>query len=130
VDQRRGVFDRAPQSFRGLDPEVGLFPSRATAYNTLALLPFTSNLSGHDLGTSGTTPIGTLTPGVYKFSTSAQLNGTLTLDAQHLTNALFVFQIGTTLTTASASNVMVINNDPSDGIYWLAEISSRLPALA
>ena len=47
----------------------------AIAYAALAALPFTTDLSGQDLGT-----IGTLTPGVYKFSSSAQLAGALTLD--------------------------------------------------
>src|SRR4030042_2728350 len=46
-----------------------------TAYNYLAALPFTSNLTGQDLGT-----VGTLAPGVYKFDSSAQLTGMLTLD--------------------------------------------------
>ena len=45
-----------------------------TAYNTAAALPFTSNLTGQDLGGM------TLTPGVYFFSSSAQLTGDLTLD--------------------------------------------------
>ena len=51
----------------------------------------------------------TLTPGVYYFATSAQLTGTLTLDAQGDSNAVFIFQIGTTLTTATGSSVDLIN---------------------
>ena len=42
-------------------------------------------------------------------SSSAQLTGTLTLDAQGNPNAVFVFQIGSTLTTASSSSVNLIN---------------------
>src|SRR6476659_11505780 len=41
-----------------------------TAYNTLSSLPCTANLTGQDLGT-----VGVLVPGVYCFSTSAQLTG-------------------------------------------------------
>jgi hypothetical protein len=78
------------------------------AYNTLKALPVTSNLTGHDLGTSGTLPIGTLTPGVYSFSSTAQLNGALTLDFTSNPGGDFVFLIGTALTTASASSVNVI----------------------
>jgi hypothetical protein len=108
----------------GLDPiskqaQVDEF----AAYNALASQPVTSDLTGHDLGTSGVLPIGTLTPGVYKFSTTAQLNGTLTLDAQNLPGAVFIFQIGTALTTASASSVQIINGSPNIGVYWLLGVT-------
>jgi len=96
------------------------------AYNTLSLIPFTSDLTGHDLGSSGSMPIGSLTPGVYKFSTSAQLNGNVTLDFQNLNNAQFIFQIGSTLTTASASSVTVTNGNSTDGIFWLVGSSATL----
>ena len=33
-------------------------------------------------------------------------------------DALWVFQIGSTLTTASSSVVQVINGGPGDGVYW------------
>ena len=92
-----------------------------TAYNTLALLPFTSNLTGQDLGT-----VGTLTPGVYKFTSAAQLTGTLTLDALGNPNALFVFQIGSTLTTASSSTVHVINGGANNGVFWQVGSSATL----
>lgn len=91
------------------------------AYNALAALPFTSNLSGSDLGT-----VGTLIPGVYRFNTSAQLTGTLTLDAQSNPNALFVFQIGSTLTTASSAVVNVINGGTNNGLYWQVGSSATL----
>jgi type VI secretion system secreted protein VgrG len=92
-----------------------------TAYNTLALLPFTSNLTGQDLGT-----VGTLTPGIYMFSSSAQLTGTLTLDALGNPNALFVFQIGSALTTASSSTVNVINGSANNGVFWQVGSSATL----
>jgi type VI secretion system secreted protein VgrG len=93
------------------------------AYNVLKGQPFTMDLTGHDLGTSGTSPIGTLDAGVYRFSTTAQLNGTLTLDAQNNPNAIFIFQIGTALTTASASSVQVINGGPNVGVFWLLGVT-------
>jgi hypothetical protein len=92
------------------------------AYNVLKSQPFTSDLTGHDLG-SGTSPIGTLTPGVYRFSSTAQLNGMLTLDAMNNPNALFIFQIGTALTTASGSSVQVINGNANVGVYWLLGVT-------
>jgi hypothetical protein len=93
----------------------------ATAYSTLAILPSTSNLTGQDLGT-----VGTLDPGVYMFSSSAQLTGTLTLDALGNPNALFVFEIGSTLTTASSSVVDMINGTAGTGVYWVVGSSATL----
>jgi hypothetical protein len=93
-----------------------------TAYNTLAGLACNTNLTGQDLGGL------TLTPGVYCFSSSAQLTGTLTLNALGNPNAVFVFQIGSTLTTASSSAVSVINGSPgtSCGISWQIGSSATL----
>jgi hypothetical protein len=92
-----------------------------TAYNTLAALPCSANLTGQDLGT-----VGVLTPGVYCFNSSAQLTGTLTLNAQGNPNAAFVFKIGSTLTTASASIVNVINGGSACGVSWQVGSSATL----
>jgi hypothetical protein len=73
-------------------------------YAYLDGLPCGTNLTGVDLGGK------TLTPGVYCFDSSAQLTGTLILDAQGLCDPLFVFQTGSTLTTSVASSIEVINN--------------------
>jgi hypothetical protein len=89
-------------------------------YLNLANQPCNTVLTGQDLGGK------TLTPGVYCFSTSAQLTGTLTLDAQGNPNALFIFQIGSTLTTASASSVLLINSASSCGVFWQVGSSATL----
>ena len=92
-----------------------------TAFNALAALPSTDNLTGMDLGT-----VGVLTPGVYTFDSSAQLTGTLTLNFGGASNAAFVFQIGSTLTTASASVVNVLGGNSTDSIYWEVGSSATL----
>jgi hypothetical protein len=82
----------------------------------LAAMPATANLSSTDLSAQP------LTPGVYKYNAAATLTGTLVLNAQGKNNVFWVFQIGTTLTTAAGAAVTIINpgsNGGSDyGIFW------------
>jgi len=97
-----------------------------TAYNTLAGLSVTTNLGTQILGNGVGGTISSLTPGVYKFSSSAQLNGALTLDFTGDPNAAFIFQIPTTLTTASGSSVNVTGGGSSSGVYWQVGSSATL----
>jgi len=90
------------------------------AYNGLWLLAPTSNLTGQDLGGQ------TLTAGVYKFNSSAQLTGALTLDFGGSSNQSIIFEIVSTLTTASASAVNIINPGTNDALYWLVGSSATL----
>lgn len=91
-----------------------------TAYNALAGLSVTHVLTGTDLGGL------TLTPGVYFFASSAQLTGALTLNFTGDPNAAFVFQIGSTLTTASGSSVNVTGGGSNSGVYWQVGSSATL----
>ncbi|WP_262059489.1 ice-binding family protein [Streptomyces sp. STR69] len=68
----------------------------------------------------------TLDPGVYKAPISAGITGTLTLDAHSDPNAVWVFQIGSTLTTASGSNVSLINGASPCNVYWQIGSSATL----
>lgn len=90
------------------------------AYNDAAGRACDVDLTGQDLGGL------TLTSGVYCFSSSAQLTGTLTLDAEGDPNAVFIFQIGSTLTTASGSRVDLINGAQSCNVYWQVGSSATL----
>jgi hypothetical protein len=68
----------------------------------------------------------TLTPGVYNASSSLALTGTLTLDAGNNPDAIWVFQIGSTLTTASASRVLLINGATARNVIWQVGSSATL----
>jgi hypothetical protein len=106
------------------DGNASLARTDATAaYNAAAGLPCTADLTGQDLGGL------ILTPGVYCFSTSAQLTGPLTLNFQGSPNALFVFKIGSTLTTASGSSVLLTNNGGATcpaNLFWQVGSSATL----
>jgi type VI secretion system secreted protein VgrG len=90
-----------------------------TAYNFAAGQACDTELTGQDLGGM------TLTPGVYCFASSAGLTGTLTLDSLGDDNAVFLFQIGSTLTTASASSV-VFTGELNRHVYWQVGSSATL----
>jgi hypothetical protein len=108
-----------PGTFTGTihdgDAVAGLAQNDVTnAYNALAGQPCDHDLTGQDLGGL------TLTPGVYCFNSSAQLTGTLTLNAQGNPNAVWVFKMGSSLTTATGSSVAFINGGPGQGcnLFW------------
>jgi hypothetical protein len=76
--------------------------------------------SGIDLGGL------TLDAGEYKFTSTAFLDGTLTLDAQGNNNAIFIFDIGTALITGVNAKVSVINGGSGDGLFWLVGSQATL----
>ena len=60
----------------------------------------------------------TLTAGVYNSASSIGLTGTVTLDAENNPDAVFVFQAGSTLTTASDSVVALVNGAQACNVFW------------
>jgi hypothetical protein len=74
----------------------------------------------------------TLTPGLYTCaSTACLLSGAgplnnLTLDAQGNPNAVFIFQMGSTLTTATGSQVILAGGAKASNIYWQVGTSATL----
>ena len=110
---------------RGTIYEGGPVPAQAqidanSAYNDLAGQTCNVDLTGQDLGGM------TLTPDVYCFDTSAQLTGDLVLDAMGDPLAVWIFQIGSTLTTASASSIAVINGGQVVNVFWKVGSSATL----
>jgi hypothetical protein len=87
-----------------------------TAYTDAANAPMTTDMTGLNLGGRN------LVAGVYKFSSSAQLTGPLTLSG----GGVFIFQIGSTLTTASNAAVNLTNGAQACSVFWQVGSSATL----
>jgi uncharacterized repeat protein (TIGR01451 family) len=90
-----------------------------TAYNDAAGRGPTIPVSG-DIGGQ------TLVPGVYNSASSLGITGTLTLDAEGDPDAVFIFQMVSTLVTASGSNVNLINGAQACNVFWQVGSSATL----
>jgi len=103
------------------DPAAATAQAALTAaYNDLAGRTCNVPLTGTDLGAR------TLSANVYCFTSSAQLTGTLVLDGQGNSNAVFVFQIATTLTTAANAAVVMAGGAQARNVYWQVGSSATI----
>jgi hypothetical protein len=91
-----------------------------TAYNAAASAPSTANETGVDLGGQ------TLTEGVYTASTAMSLTGPVPLTLTGSASSVFIFQAGTTLTTGSASSVVLTGGVQACNVFWQVGSSATL----
>jgi uncharacterized protein with beta-barrel porin domain len=91
-----------------------------TGYNAIAARPATADLTGVNLAGL------TLTPGVYSFAAGANLSGALTLNALGNPNAVFIFNVASTLVTGSAATVSMIGGGTANNVYWRVGSSATL----
>lgn len=69
----------------------------------------------------------TFAPGVYKTSSTVELSaGNVTLDAQGNANAVFIFQVGSTLTTLGSTQVILAGGAQAKNIFWQIGSSATL----
>src|SRR6202140_4063365 len=69
----------------------------------------------------------TLTPGLYKTSTTVMLSGgNVTFDPQGNANAILIFQIGSTLTTITSTQVVLAGGAQAKNIFWQVGSSATL----
>jgi hypothetical protein len=92
------------------------------AYNDAASrpCPALNDLTGLVLGSGGT--VLTLVPGVYCFSSTAQLTGNLVLNGA----GVYIFQVGSGLTTASGSSITLSNGAEACGVWFQVTSSATL----
>jgi hypothetical protein len=98
--------------------------SLTTAYNDAATRVPTTVLASSDL--TGLT----LTPGIYRATSSLGLTGTVTLDAENDINAVFIFQAGSTLITETNSTVSLIRSAQACNVFWQVGSSATVRANA
>jgi hypothetical protein len=91
-----------------------------TAYNYLAGRPCGTVVTPADLGGR------TLPPGIYCTASSMAVTGTVTLDGQGNANAVWVFQMGSTLTTGTTANIALIGGAQAKNVWWQVGSSATL----
>ncbi|HEY0935843.1 MAG TPA: ice-binding family protein, partial [Trebonia sp.] len=91
-----------------------------TAYNDAAGRSPTANVPAF-IGAGQT-----LAPGVYRASSSLEVGGSLTLNAGGDPAAVFIFQVPSTLTTDSASRVILTNGAQACNVFWQVGSSATL----
>lgn len=96
--------------------------SVTTAANALLAQACTTNFGPGNVDLGGQI----LTPGVYCFASSASITGTLTLNAQGNAAAVFIFRTASTLVTATASSVVMINGGLPCNVFWRVGSSATL----
>jgi hypothetical protein len=92
---------------------------------TTAILGLSSEGPGNILSASSyTAGIVTLLPGVFSTGSTFDLTGTLTLDFENLSNASFIFLIGSSLTAEVGSTVALENVGANDSVFWVMPAGS------
>ena len=119
-----GIAPGGPGLVSGTINSANAFAAQAqteltAAYNAAAGAASTATVAG-DLGGL------TFFPGVYTSSSTLGITGTVTLNALGNPNAQFIFQIGSALTTATSSNVSLINGAQPSNVFWQMGSSATL----
>jgi hypothetical protein len=90
------------------------------AYGALAGAACEHNLTGQDLGGQ------TLAPGVYCFDTTVGVTGALTLDGGGDSTAVWIFQVGTAITTATNASVVMAGSGTPGKVFWQVGSSATI----
>jgi hypothetical protein len=90
------------------------------AYNYMAALPNAAALPAELSGL-------TVTPGLYKNASAVSLtSGNFTLDAQGNSNAVFIFQIGSSFVTLGNTHIILAGGAQAKNVFWQVGSSATL----
>jgi LPXTG-motif cell wall-anchored protein len=131
-----------------INGDIGLYPGTSlinkegiTLDGTIHLTDSVADVAKNDLTTaynqvSGLLPVSriatqlggqTLKPGIYDSADGTfNITGTLILDAEGDSNAIFIFKTSSTLITATSSKISLINNAQHCNVYWKVGSSATL----
>jgi len=99
-------------------PTQGAIADAGTAYSAFVALPCNTSEAAMDIG--GTT----ITPGVHCYSTTLDITGAATLDAQGNSSAVFIFVSGTILTAHTSSSLVLIGGAHPCNVYFIVGSSA------
>ena len=100
------------------------------AYNwAMALAPGTTVTAGADLGATnyGGLGLGVIPAGIYTSGSTMEIDTPVVLDAQGNADAVWVFQIGSSLTTTSPTgNVTLLNGAQAKNVFWVSHNATTI----
>ncbi|MDZ7743056.1 MAG: ice-binding family protein [Bacteroidota bacterium] len=101
-------------------PQAKIDLRNAYFYAAAANVPAPATISGNQGGL-------TLAPGIYKSTSTLSIDGSdLTLDAGGDQNAVWIFQIASSLTTTVGGNIVLINDAKANNVYWQVGSSATI----
>jgi len=129
-----GLTNAAPTALAGFPPGTvvngAIHQNDASAIAAYAALSTAIlDAAGRTGGTAKSGNLGgqTLTPGLYTSTSSLAISsGNLTLDAQGNANAVFIFQMASTLTTSSGLGVILAGGANPANIFWQVGSSATI----
>ena len=143
------TITNVPGTFTKISGDLGLYPGTSItgfeapaalqgSYHIADLVAGAGQMSANIAFVAGNALPGAVTvpadlgglelgPGVYNVATSEAITGTLVLNAGGNPNAVWIFQIGSTLTTASSnSNIALFGGAQASNVIWLVGSSATL----
>lgn len=70
----------------------------------------------------------TIIAGIYNIGGAGSVEGTLVLDGQGNSSAIFVFKIGGAFTTGAGSTIILINGAKASNVFWLVDGAAAMAA--